>query len=89
MTECGTKREPIFKIVRVQDSPGLLSMTGKPMAADALRILSLCRAIDESSDIGLAALDREDILAVHRTLTALKGEIEQLLSRLPLETAAH
>lgn len=59
------------------------------MAANALRILSLCLEIDGSSDTGLAALEREDILTVHRTLTALKSEIEQLLSRLPLETAAN
>lgn len=59
------------------------------MAANALRILSLCLEINETSDAGLAALNREDILTVHRTLSALKSEIEQLLSRLPLETATH
>ncbi|WP_409563204.1 hypothetical protein [Hyphomicrobium sp. MC8b] len=58
------------------------------MAADALRILSLCRAIDESSDVGLLGLDPQDILVIHRTLSALKSEIEQVLERLPLEASA-
>lgn len=58
------------------------------MPADALRILSFCRAIDEAPDGDLSALDREDILAVHRTLSTLKLEIERLLERLPLDARA-
>jgi hypothetical protein len=55
------------------------------MAADPIRLLSFCRAIEESSNNGLLALDRENLLAVHKALTVLRREIEQALSRISLD----
>jgi len=55
------------------------------MPADPSRLLSFCRAIEESSDNGLLALDREGLLAVHKALTTVKAEIERTLLRLPLD----
>ncbi len=49
------------------------------MAADLDRLLSFCRAIEESTGDGAFALDRESLLAVHKTLAVLKNEIEQAL----------
>jgi hypothetical protein len=54
------------------------------MPADPLRLLSFCRAIEEASDDGLLMLDRESLLAVHKSLTTVKEEIERTLLRFPL-----
>jgi hypothetical protein len=55
------------------------------MAADPIKLLSFCRAIEESSYNGLLALDRESLLAVHKVLAVLKDEIEQALLGIPLD----
>jgi hypothetical protein len=49
------------------------------------RLLSFCHAMEESSDDPLPPLDRESLLAVHKTLTALKDDVEQALLRIPLD----
>ena len=55
------------------------------MPADpSLRLLSFCRAIEESSDDGLLMLNRESLLAIHKALTTVKDEIERTLLRMPL-----
>jgi hypothetical protein len=58
------------------------------MPTDPIRLLDFCRALENATDGDLAMLDREEILAVHRSLTLLKEEIEQLLVHLPLECKA-
>ena len=55
------------------------------MPLDPVRLLSFCQAIQECSDDGLAALDRENLLAVHKALVVLKNEIEQILGDVPLD----
>jgi len=55
------------------------------MPADPLRLLSFCRAMEESSEDGLQMLDRESLLAVHRVLTVVKEEIERTLLQSPLD----
>jgi hypothetical protein len=59
------------------------------MPADPMRILSFCRALEEATNAELLALDREEILAIHLTLSNLKVEIERLLERLPFQPAVH
>ena len=49
------------------------------MAADPIKLLNFCRAIEESLNNGLLALDRENLLAVHKALAVLRDEIEQAL----------
>ena len=58
------------------------------MAADPIKLLNFCRAVEESSDYGLVALDRESLLAVHKALTVLKDEIEQALLGIHLDVRA-
>ena len=55
------------------------------MAADPIKLLNFCRAIEESSNNGLLALDRENLLAVHKALAVLRDEIEQALSGISLD----
>jgi hypothetical protein len=55
------------------------------MTADPIRLLNFCRAIEESSNNGLLALDRKNLLAVHKVLAVLKDEIEQALLGIPLD----
>ena len=58
------------------------------MSADHKPLLSFCRAIEESSDNGVLALDRESLLVAHKALSVLKAEIEQALLRIPLDGLA-
>jgi hypothetical protein len=46
-------------------------------------LLSLCRAIEETSENWKLAADREGLLAIHKALMNLKEEIERALSQLP------
>ena len=46
-------------------------------------LLSLCRAIEETSENWKFAADRESLLAIHRALMNLNQEIERALSQLP------
>ena len=55
------------------------------MAADRIKGLNFCRAIEEPSNNGLLALDRESLLAVHKALAVLRDEIEQALSAIPFD----
>jgi hypothetical protein len=55
------------------------------MAADLVKLLRFCRAVQQASDNGVLALDRGSLLAVHEALTVLKDEIEQALLRIPLD----
>jgi hypothetical protein len=55
------------------------------MAADPIKLLNFCRAIEESLNNGLLALDRENLLAVHKALAVLRHEIEQALSAISLD----
>jgi hypothetical protein len=55
------------------------------MAAGPLRLLSFYREIEVASHKGLMALDREDLLALHKALVNLKFEVEQLLTRCPAD----
>jgi hypothetical protein len=58
------------------------------MAADPIKLLNFCRTIEESSNNGLLALDRESLLAVHKALAVLKNEIEQALLGIPWDVHA-
>ena len=55
------------------------------MAADPIKLLKFCRVIEESPYNGLLALDRENLLAVHKALAVLRDEIEQALSEISLD----
>ena len=55
------------------------------MATDTIKLLNFCRAIEESLNNGLLALDRENLLAVHKALAVLRHEIEQALSGISLD----
>lgn len=55
------------------------------MAADRIKSLSFCGAIEESWKNDLLALDRESLLAAHKTLAVLRDEIEQALSAIPFD----
>ena len=46
-------------------------------------LLSLCCAIEETSENWKLAADRESLLAIHKALMNLKEEIERALSQLP------
>jgi hypothetical protein len=41
--------------------------------------------LDVDGEFGLKSLNREDLIAVHKTLTALRDEVEQALEQLALE----
>lgn len=50
-------------------------------------MMGYVRAIATSTDAELAAMDRNDILDLHRTLSDLRNEVEALLERLPFDRA--
>ena len=53
------------------------------MLIEPAELLSLFRTIEETSENWKLAADRERLLAIHKTLTNLKKEIERALSQLP------
>ena len=56
------------------------------MSIDANRLLTFCRAIEETSDAGLMLFDRQDLLATVKELEALKRDVDRALLRLSLLT---
>jgi hypothetical protein len=51
------------------------------MAGDPRLLIAFSRALAECADNGFHLLDRDGLLAVHRALMAIKGEIEQMLEQ--------
>lgn len=41
--------------------------------------------LDVDGEFGLKSLNREDLIAVHKTLTALRDEVEEALEQLEIE----
>ena len=52
------------------------------MGIDANRLLTFCRAVEETSDAGLALFSRNDLIAAAEELVALKKDVERALLRL-------
>lgn len=52
------------------------------MPDDPRLLIAFCHAIEQSSTNGFEVLDREKLLAIHRALMTLKGQIEETLARL-------
>jgi hypothetical protein len=52
------------------------------MPVDPLRLLAICRDIEETLHEGLRSLDRETVLATQKVLKALKREVDRTLLRL-------
>lgn len=52
------------------------------MNEDPRLIIAFAQAIEESACNGFGLLDRDTLLAVHRALMTLKGQIEEALATL-------
>jgi hypothetical protein len=55
---------------------------------DANRLLTFCRAVEETSDAGLALFSRDDLITAAEGLVALKKDVERALTRLAQLTAS-
>jgi len=52
------------------------------MSVDPSRLLTFCRAVEETADAGLMLFDRQDLLATIENLEALKQDVERAILRL-------
>jgi hypothetical protein len=52
------------------------------MPVDPIRLLAICREIEETPHDGLRSLDRETLLATQTILKALKKDVDRTLLRL-------
>jgi hypothetical protein len=52
------------------------------MIEDPRLLLAFCHAIEKSASNGFGLLDQESLVAIHRALMRLKGQIEDELARL-------
>ena len=52
------------------------------MSVDPNRLLTFCRAVEETADAGLMLFDRQDLLATIENLEALKQDVERAIFRL-------
>jgi len=66
-----------------------LATVGRKFAVgiDANRLLTFCRAVEETSDAGLVLFSRDDLTAAAEELVALKKDVERALMRLAQLTA--
>jgi hypothetical protein len=58
------------------------------VTVDANRLLTFCRAVEETSDAGLLLFSRDDLIATTEELEALKIDVERALMRLAQLTAS-
>ena len=58
------------------------------MGIDADRLLTFCRAVEETSDAGLVLFSRDDLITAAEELEALKKDVERALLRLAQLTAS-
>ena len=52
------------------------------MSEDPRLIIAFAKAIEESATNGFGLLDRDSLIAIHRALMTLKGQIETALADL-------
>ena len=52
------------------------------MPVDPNRLLTFCRAVEETADAGLMLFDRQDLLATIENLEVLKHDVERAILRL-------
>ncbi len=50
------------------------------MSEDPRLLIAFCHAIEKSAANGFGMLDRESLVAIHRALMTLKGQIEEALT---------
>jgi hypothetical protein len=55
---------------------------GHAMSVDPSRLLTFCRAVEETAEAGLLLFDRQDLLATIQELEALRADVERAIVQL-------
>ena len=60
----------------------LIKREGRVMSIDPNTLLTFCRAVEETTDVGLLLFGRQDLLATIGELEALRAEVDRALLQL-------